>query len=248
VAHFRALRQQVRVHTPDPYVDAAVGALNVAADALWDEPQQAIMHGAIAWRTALLGWRGGYAMDALGWHDRARAHYAAIWASDNLEYSGGGVTHASAYNFWHNAMAARVRSCWKRTLHPTNGKPRRSSGPWRNGSGCPAQGMFAEYRDWLGLQRAHPSAALWSFYHVLDAAGLVGARQAWQMTRYVDRALPHLPVGGHFLVKGGLAESGIDLPGAHVLATSNWAPYTWSINNVGPTRSAGRSPFIRVGR
>jgi len=80
VAHFRALRQQVLVRTPDPYIDAAVGALNVAVDALWDGPQQAILHGAIAWRTALLGWRGDYAMDALGWHDRARAHFRR-WAS-----------------------------------------------------------------------------------------------------------------------------------------------------------------------
>ena len=34
--------------------------------------------------------------------------YAAIWASDDLQYHGGGTAHASAYNYWHNAMAARV--------------------------------------------------------------------------------------------------------------------------------------------
>jgi len=28
--------------------------------------------------------------------------YAAIWASDNLQYNGGGVTHATAYNFYEN--------------------------------------------------------------------------------------------------------------------------------------------------
>jgi len=28
--------------------------------------------------------------------------YAAIWASDDLEYSGGGSTHATAYNYYHN--------------------------------------------------------------------------------------------------------------------------------------------------
>lgn len=61
-------------------MNAAVGALNVAADALWDEPQQAIMHGAIAWRTKLLGWRGPYVLDALGWHERARVN-SESWAS-----------------------------------------------------------------------------------------------------------------------------------------------------------------------
>jgi hypothetical protein len=29
------------------------------------------MHGAVAWRTALPGWRGPYVLDALGNHDRA---------------------------------------------------------------------------------------------------------------------------------------------------------------------------------
>lgn len=325
-AHFRALREQVLVRTPDPYIDAAVGALNVAADALWDEPQGAIMHGAIAWRTRLLGWRGGYTMDALGWHDRARAHfrywasrqntaaipaavappeeathlarnpvglhtngdmsnnhydmnlvyidalwrhllwtgdvafaremwpvierhlawerrlfrrefgpeklplyeaYAAIWASDDLQYNGGGVTHASAYNFWHNAMAARLAKSLGKDAAPYAREAASIQRAMAEYLWLPAQGMFAEYRDWLGLQRAHPSAALWTFYHVLDAPGLVGAKQGWQMTRYVDRALPHLPVRGPFL-----AESGAGLPGAHVLATSNWLPYTWSINNV----------------
>ncbi len=74
-SHFKAIRDRVRTDTPDPYLDAAVGALNVVADAVWDDDQHAIMHGAIAWRTKLLGWRGPYALDALGWHDRARANF-----------------------------------------------------------------------------------------------------------------------------------------------------------------------------
>ena len=74
-SYFDMLRNRVRIETPDPYLDAAVGALNVAADALWDDDAQAIMHGAIAWRTKLLGWRGPYALDDLGWHDRARENF-----------------------------------------------------------------------------------------------------------------------------------------------------------------------------
>ena len=66
------LATQIAIDTPDPFINAAVAALNVAADAVWDEPQRAVMHGAVAWRSKLLGWRGPYAMDALGWHDRAR--------------------------------------------------------------------------------------------------------------------------------------------------------------------------------
>ncbi|MGH8854259.1 MAG: DUF4450 domain-containing protein, partial [Telluria sp.] len=44
-AHFAQLRGRVRIDTPDPYLNAAMGALNVAADAVWDEEQGAIMHG-----------------------------------------------------------------------------------------------------------------------------------------------------------------------------------------------------------
>jgi hypothetical protein len=319
--HFRALRSRVQVRTPDPYLDAAVGALNVAADASWDEPQGVVMHGAIAWRARLLGWRGAYAMDALGWHDRARRHlaywstrqntgpiparippaeeatnlarnpaaihsngdlsnshydmnlvyidalfrhllwtgdlefarevwpvierhlawerrlfrrefgpqrlplyegYAAIWASDDLQYHGGGTTHASAYNWWHNVMAARLARLLGKDPSPFEREAELIRRAMEEHLWLPEQGMFAEYRDYLGAQRAHPAAALWSFYLVLDAPGLVDARRAWQMSRYVDLHLPHLPVRG----------PGIAGPRHHVLATSNWMPYTWSINNV----------------
>ncbi len=74
-AYFDRLRNQVRIDTPDPYLNASVGALNIVADALWDDTAHAIMHGAIAWRTPLLGWRGPYALDDLGLHDRARENF-----------------------------------------------------------------------------------------------------------------------------------------------------------------------------
>lgn len=73
--HFTKLRSRVRVETPDAYLNAAVGSLNVMADALWDSDAHAIMHGAIAWRTPLLGWRGPYVLDDLGWHERARTNF-----------------------------------------------------------------------------------------------------------------------------------------------------------------------------
>lgn len=35
-AHFTSVRRRVTIDTPDPFLNAAVGALNVAADAVWD--------------------------------------------------------------------------------------------------------------------------------------------------------------------------------------------------------------------
>jgi hypothetical protein len=48
-------------------------ALSIAADAVWEDPS--FMHGAVAWRMRLNGWRGAYLADVMGWHDRARKHF-----------------------------------------------------------------------------------------------------------------------------------------------------------------------------
>ena len=45
--------------------------------------------------------------------------------------------------------------------------------------------------------------------------------QAYQATRYVDTEIPHIPV-----YADGLEE------GYATIATTNWLPYSWSINNV----------------
>ena len=319
--HFRELRERVRVETPDPYLNAAAGALNVAVDAVWDEPQGAVMHGAIAWRTKLLGWRGPFAQDALGWHDRARRNfsswatrqnldpipaklpppdedsnlarseaalhsngdisnshydmntvfidavfrhlqwtgdlafarqmwpvierhlawerrlfrrpfgpdgsplyeaYAVIWASDDLGYNGGGVTHASAYNLDHNRQAAQLARLLGHDPAPYEREAAAIGRAMREHLWLADRGWFAEYKDLLGRQLVHPSAALWTFYHTLDA-GLTTPLEAWQMTRFVDTQIPHLPVRG----PGVPADEAY-----HMLASSDWMPYSWSINNV----------------
>ena len=320
--HFAELRAHIAVDTPDAFLNAAVAALNVAQDAVWDEPQGAIMHGAIAWRTKLLGWRGPYSLDALGWHDRARQNftywtgrqntgpipekippasekdnlarneaglhtngdisnshydmnlvfidalfrhlrwtgdlefakqvwpvierhlawerrlfrreygpdklplyeaYAVIWASDDLQYSGGGTMHASAYNYFHNLEAARLARLLGKdaTVYQHEAQLLERSMRellWVNGG--TADAWFAEAKDWLGLQRVHSSAALWTFYHTMDSE-VPTPQEAWQMTRQVDTQIPHIPVRGP-----GVPE------GLYTLSESNWMPYEWSINNV----------------
>ena len=74
-----ALANQVRLSTPDPYINTLGGAVVAAADGTWDG--ETFLHGAIGWRTALPGWRGAYAGDFLGWPDRARKHFLAYAAS-----------------------------------------------------------------------------------------------------------------------------------------------------------------------
>jgi hypothetical protein len=339
-AHFRALRGRVKAETPDPFIDAAVGALNVGADAIWDEPQGAVMHGAVAWRSRLLGWRGPYAMDALGWHDRARRNmeywatrqntkpvpdaipsadesanlarneaglhtngdmsnshydmnlvhidavfrhllwtgdvefakkewpvierhlawerrlfrreyavgteklplyeaYAAIWASDDLEYFGGGTAHASAYNYYHNTMAARVAKLIGVDPAPYEKEAGLILRGMRELLWVKERGTFAEFKDYMGLQKVHPEAALWSVYHTIDSE-VATPLEAWEMTKYVD-GMPHIPVKG----EGVPTEGG---PFA-LVPTSTWMPYTWSINNVCMNENAHTAlAYFQAGR
>jgi hypothetical protein len=78
--HRQAIAEKIVVETPDPFLNAAASALCVAADGVWDEREGVFMHGAVAWRVKLPGWRGAYAGDALGWHDRTRRHLE-YWTS-----------------------------------------------------------------------------------------------------------------------------------------------------------------------
>jgi hypothetical protein len=66
-----ALAQTLKIDSPDEYVNAAAGNFGIVAETLWDQRQECVLHGGVAWRTALAGWRGPYNLDALGNHDRA---------------------------------------------------------------------------------------------------------------------------------------------------------------------------------
>ncbi len=335
--HRRAIAEQVVADTPDPYINAAVAALTVAADGVWDEPQGAFMHGAVAWRTRLLGWRGAYSGDALGWHDRALRHltywagqqntdpiltappvpdptvnfgrnepalhtngdlsnshydmnlvyidalfrhflwtgdlnfaravwpvierhlawerrlfrrpfgqerlplydaYAAIWASDDLQYEGGGAAHSTAYNYYHNKMAARLARLLGKDASPYEREADSILRALRGNLWLQDCGWFAEWKDVLGLQLAHPNAALWTFYHTVDSEAPT-AFEAWQMSRFVDTQIAHIPVHG----------PGVPAGDYYTLPTTSWMPYTWSTNNVVMAEAAHTSlAYWQAGR
>lgn len=325
--HREEIAGRVKIETPDPWLNATSGALNVAADAIWDSKSGRYMHGAIGWRVPLLGWRGPYAGDALGRPERTRQHiesytagqittpppatmpppdeefnlarsikalntngmfagknltwydmntvavdamlrhlmwtgdrptaerfwpvlerhlawqkrlfrrpfpdensplyegYACIWASDELIYSGGGATHATAYQFCHQQMAARLAEWLGKDPSPFRKEAEAIARTMRRELWLPQEGVFAEYRDLLGRKLAHPSPALWSFYHTVDSDACNPA-EAWQMSRFLETRLARFPM------PGGDAHSS-----PFQLATTNWQPYIWSINNVALSES-----------
>ena len=319
-AHRRKIAERVTVETPDAFINAAVPALNIAADAIWDDHQQSYMHGAVAWRTRLLGWRGPYAGDALGWHERTAAHfagfarqqnvspipanipppdaqfnlarseaaihsngdlsnnhydmnlvavdaffrhllwtgdtnyasalwpvierhlawerrlfrrefgpdklplyeaYAAIWASDDLNYNGAGTAHASAYNYFENVMAARLAKILGHDPAHYQDEADAILRGMNEYLWCADEGTFAESKDLLGLQLVHPHPGLWTFYITMDS-GVPSPQQAWQMSGWFAGHIAHIPVYRS------------DSPSEHLftMPETSWMPYQWSLNNV----------------
>ncbi len=315
----RSVADRVTINTPDPFINAAMPALNIAAEAVWDDQLGAYMHGGVAWRVRLLGWRASYAGDDLGTHERTARHfegfakqqnidavpeqipqpeasanlsrnetalhsngdltkshydmnlvavdaffrhllwtgdleyarrmwptierdlawerrlfrrefgaeklplyeaYAAIWASDDLAYNGGGATHASAYNFYHNQLAARVAKLIGKDPSPYEREAELIAKAMRQYLWLADRGWFAEWKDYLGEQRVHPNAAVWTFYHTIDCQ-VPTTMEAWQMSRFVDTQIARIPVRGPNVPEGNFT-----------IPTTSWMPYTWSLNNV----------------
>ncbi|WP_367389870.1 DUF4450 domain-containing protein [Lewinella sp. LCG006] len=322
----KAIAQRVHIQTPDPYINTLGGALAIASDAIWEEP--AYHHGAIAWRQQLVGWRGAYVADPLGWHQRARTHfgayaksqltapasgpvtpdssrnlarqveeigtaiftegyisrypggerlrahhydmnqvyidalfrhfawtgdlefaremwplikrhlawekrcfdtdgdalydaYCSIWASDAVQYSGGGVTHASSYHYYANTQAAKLAELIGEDPIPYQKEASRIKTALNEKLWLADKGCFAEYQDLLGLQLLHDAPALWTVYHAMDSE-VPEPLQAHQMLDYVQREIPRIPIHAHGLVDTNL----------YTVSTTNWLPYTWSVNNV----------------
>ena len=148
--------------------------------------------------------------------------YAAIWASDALQYSGGGVTHSSAYNYRANKTVAQLAKLIGEDGSMYEAEANKIYAAMQNNLWLKDKGWYAENKDLLGLKQVHPSAGLWTVYHAIDG-GTATAPQIYQMLRYVDNHIPHIPV----------KVNGLKDEGYYVLSTTNWQPYTWSINNVG---------------
>ncbi|MFN8356039.1 MAG: DUF4450 domain-containing protein [Spirosomataceae bacterium] len=147
--------------------------------------------------------------------------YACIWASDALGYSGGGVTHSSAYNYRANKMAADIANLLGEDGTSYTNEANKILKAMQSKLWLKDKGWFAEYVDKLGLQLAHPAAALWTVYHAMEA-GVASPLQQHQLLRYIDQHIPHIPIHSPDFPNDSL----------YLLSTTNWQPYTWSINNV----------------
>ncbi len=202
------------------YIDELLWHFEYDADTAYMRRMWPVLTSHLAWERRNFDPYGRHLYDA----------YCCIWASDALYYNGGEVTHSSAYNYRGNLLAARMARLlgedptpWQREAeairHAMNKRLWVTPQPSAATDGY--IGHWGEYRDTMGLRRLHENAGLWSIYTPIDC-GVGTPEQDFSCTQYVKQCIPHIPV----MVKEDSTMVG------QLVATSNWMPYSWSINNV----------------
>ncbi|GLB51250.1 hypothetical protein NBRC110019_02890 [Neptunitalea chrysea] len=147
--------------------------------------------------------------------------YATIWASDALQYSGGKVTYTSAYNYRANIMAAQFLKILNENPSYYEREALKIKTALDQQLWVPEKGIYAEYKDILGNQLSHDTPGIWTIYHTIDE-GIANDFKNYQLLNYVTNSIPHIPINAE----------GFSTTDLFLVATSNWQPYTWSVNNV----------------
>jgi hypothetical protein len=146
--------------------------------------------------------------------------YAAIWASDNLQYNGGGAAHSSAYNIFAFCFAAALARLLGEDPTPYETEAELIHQGMQQLLWLPEQGAFAESKDLMEPQTVYSNPALWTVYHTIDSE-VPTPRQAWQMAAERLAALRHVPIHGE-----GVPPN----ENLYMLSCSDWLPYMWSLN------------------
>lgn len=193
------------------YIDEFLWHFNWTGDLEYARRMWPVLTRHLAWE------KRNYDPDNDGLYDA----YACIWASDALYYNSGAVTHSSAYNYRSNRLAAMIAEKIGEDPAPYREEADRILKALNARLWMPERGHWAEFQDFMGHKRLHTSPGVWTIYHALDS-DIADPFQAYLATSYVDREIPHIPVRGDGLKDEGYA----------TISTTNWLPYSWSINNV----------------
>ena len=188
------------------YIDELLWHFQYDADTVYMRQLWPVIERHLAWEKRNYDPDGDHLYDA----------YCCIWASDALYYNGGAVTHSSAYNYRGNLLAARIAELIGENPQPYHDEAEAILQAMNQRLWMKEKGVWAEYQDAMGLKRRHEHPALWSIYTPIDC-GACTSEQAFEATRYIDNHIPHIDV---------------EDTGFQTVSTSDWLPYSWSINNV----------------
>ena len=147
--------------------------------------------------------------------------YAAIWASDNLQYNGGGAAHSSAYNlFLNRRMADLARNLNEppEVVDSYEAEADAIERAMRELLWIPERGAFAESREWLADRRRADAPAVWTLYHSIDC-DVTSAKESWLAAAERLRALRKVPIVGE----------GVPEDAGWQIGCSDWQPYVWSL-------------------
>ncbi|HQR92777.1 MAG: hypothetical protein B7Y15_12145 [Bacteroidetes bacterium 24-39-8] len=192
------------------YIDGLLRHLQWTGDTAYARESWPLLQRHLDWE------KRNFDMDGDGLYDS----YAAIWASDALQYSGGGVAHSSAYNYWANVMAAKIATILHKDGSSYAQEANKILKAMNEKLWLSKKGWYAEFKDLLGNQLLHEAAALWTVYHSVDSE-VPDPFQAYQSSKFIDNQIPHIPVRAKQLENG-----------LFTVSTSNWMPYIWSLNVV----------------
>lgn len=204
----------IRAHHYDMnlvFIDQLLNHFNYTGDTAFVKKMWPLLRRHLAWE------KKNFDMDGDGLYDA----YAAIWASDALQYSGGGVTHSSAYNYRAFKDAAALAKLIGEDGTAYAKEADKILMAMNRQLWMKDKGWYAEYKDLLGNKLLHPAAGLWTIYHAIDSK-VPDPFQAYQSLRYIDNHIPRIPV-----IAKGWKEKGL-----YLYSETNWQPYTWSLNNV----------------
>ena len=188
------------------YIDELLWHFQYDADTIYMRKMWPVIKSHLAWEKRNYDSDGDHLYDA----------YCCIWASDALYYNGGAVTHSSAYNYRGNRLASRIAEIIGEDPEPYRQEAEAILNAMNERLWLPEKGVWAEYQDAMGLRRTHDHPAVWSIYTPIDC-GACTPKQAFEATCYVDEHIPHIDV---------------ERTGFQTITTSDWLPYSWSINNV----------------
>jgi len=193
------------------YIDQLLWHLNWTGDLEYAKKVFPTIERSLAWE------KNTFDPDNDGLYDAC----AVIWASDALQYNGSKVTHSSAYNYRANKLAAEIAKKIGKDPSKYEKEANLILSAINKQLWIKDKGWWAEFKDNMGNQMTHEDAGVWTIYHSIDS-DIHDMFKAWQATRYIDTEIPHIPV----LAKDLNDDSN------YVVATTNWQPYMWSINNV----------------
>lgn len=200
------------------YIDALMWHLRWTGDLEYAKKMWPLIERHLAWEKCNFDGDGNSLYDA----------QCCIWASDAVQYSGGDVTHSSAYNYRANKMAAEIAELIGEDGTPYREEAERIKKAIDEKLWLSDKGWWAEYRGTIANREAHESAAAWTFYHAVDSELSEDNLQGYQAARYAVKGLVHIPVPDP---EGGNS-------GYSVISTTDWMPYVYSVNNVALAESA----------